>query len=124
MNVSSTFDSANKFSNFASRVAADIIVPNLVWKAGRYVTYNITIKFSRLHFAPYLGYTIQQPCHMYMSMLIFYQHILSMDHEPSSLVNIMDSYHVSILTQLLDLMQNSSCYSHSGHDKPSSSVAD
>ncbi len=37
MNAASTFNSENTFSNFAGRVVTEIIAPNLVWKAGRYV---------------------------------------------------------------------------------------
>lgn len=36
MNASATFNSEKTFSNFAGRVATEIIAPNLVWKAGRW----------------------------------------------------------------------------------------
>ena len=35
LNTSSTFDSEHTFSRFASSMVDDILVPNLVWKAGR-----------------------------------------------------------------------------------------
>jgi hypothetical protein len=44
VNASSTFNSEKTFTSFADRVVLEIIVPNLVWKAGRYVrTYGCAV---------------------------------------------------------------------------------
>jgi hypothetical protein len=57
LNAPSSVESQRRFSTFAGHIVTDVIVPNLVWKGGRYAcTMQLMLGSARIiaHFVPEL----------------------------------------------------------------------